>query len=535
MSKRTWKNLELKMALVVLAVVALLSFSVYLVVHHQHHGLMIDKLKDDAVIVHRYAEDVIEADAFFALNTRADEESELYTTARGKLDEIRRIANILYLYTAKRNENGEYIYLVDGLNADSENFRHIGDPIEEDIIPLLQQCLNNEIVLGNEILNTEWGIVYVAYFPFHDADGRVIGAIGMEFDCENLYLSAGRIRQMTVFVSLAISLIFVVSTFFVIRRIVRHTEASFLRIQKELSETEEHAQLMLDSGPLCCQLWSKDFRVIDCNEAALALYGFVEKQDYIRRWLRECSPEHQADGLSSAEKGLAYVKKAFKEGRCVFDWMHQMPDGTLIPSEVTLVRVKYKDDYVVAGYTRDLRDVKMLEEKAQEIYYDPLTGIYNRRYFDENLELLIKSLSRSQNMLSLIMIDIDRFKQYNDTYGHDKGDECLKTVAEVLNNSINRIGDFVARYGGEEFVAVLPYTGENGARMIAEKLLENVRSRQIAHAASDIADYVTISIGVVTGKANHTQDGGSYLRRADEMLYASKQNGRNRYTFAELE
>jgi diguanylate cyclase (GGDEF)-like protein len=174
-------------------------------------------------------------------------------------------------------------------------------------------------------------------------------------------------------------------------------------------------------------------------------------------------------------------------------------------------------------------------EAVDKTYYDPLTGIYNRRYFEENLERLMKSLPRYNGSLGLMMIDIDFFKQYNDTYGHNEGDNCLRTVASALSNSITRVDDFVARYGGEEFVVVLPHTGERGLREIAGKLLKNIQDCNIAHIKSDVAHHVTISIGVTTGILNKIQAGEDYVKRADALLYTSKQNGRNRYTFGAMD
>jgi len=180
----------------------------------------------------------------------------------------------------------------------------------------------------------------------------------------------------------------------------------------------------------------------------------------------------------------------------------------------------------------ELRQMKSFFEEMAKI--DPVTGIYNRRYLDENLKRIINSLSRSNGTLSLLMIDVDLFKNYNDAYGHSKGDICLRTIAEVLGKSLLRVDDFVARYGGEEFVVVLPNVSENGARMVADRLLENIRDRSIPHEASNVANYITISIGVTTGIVQHTYTGDNYIKRADKALYMSKQNGRDRYTFLQL-
>jgi diguanylate cyclase (GGDEF)-like protein len=153
---------------------------------------------------------------------------------------------------------------------------------------------------------------------------------------------------------------------------------------------------------------------------------------------------------------------------------------------------------------------------------------------DDNLKRIIKSLSRSQGTLSLLMIDVDLFKNYNDTYGHSKGDIYLKTITEVIKKNLLRADDFVARYGGEEFVVVLPNTSENGARMVADRLLESVRERNITHEASNVASYITISIGATTGFVQHTYTGDDYIKQADKAMYISKQNGRNRYTYLNL-
>jgi len=129
---------------------------------------------------------------------------------------------------------------------------------------------------------------------------------------------------------------------------------------------------------------------------------------------------------------------------------------------------------------------------------------------------------------------IDHFKKYNDAYGHDAGDECLGIVAAALSQCIIRDEDFVARYGGEEFAVVLPNADENGARMVAEKMLKKVRDHNITHHTSDTAFHVTVSIGGTTGIINHLQHGSDYIKAADKALYESKRNGRNRYTFMKI-
>jgi len=181
--------------------------------------------------------------------------------------------------------------------------------------------------------------------------------------------------------------------------------------------------------------------------------------------------------------------------------------------------------------TFDKNEIETLGEFLTMTIIDPLTGIYNRRFLDGNLKKIIKSQSRTNSKLSILMIDIDFFKKYNDTYGHDNGDVCLKAVAGAISKSIIREEDFAARYGGEEFVVVLPNTDEKGALLIANKLLTKVRELNIPHETNSAAGFVTISIGGTTGTVKHSHIDSEYVKCADIALYKSKNNGRNRCTF----
>jgi len=192
-------------------------------------------------------------------------------------------------------------------------------------------------------------------------------------------------------------------------------------------------------------------------------------------------------------------------------------------------------DWELKHHEEDISEIDTLGKFIKMAIIDQLTGVYNRRYFDGQLKTILNSLNRSGGELSLLLIDVDYFKNYNDTYGHDAGDGCLRRVATVLVQCITRGGDFVARYGGEEFVVVLPHTDRSGAKIIADKLLEKIRECNIPHSASDIADRVTISIGGITGSVNHSQYARTYVKQADLALYESKKNGRDRCTLRILE
>jgi len=211
-----------------------------------------------------------------------------------------------------------------------------------------------------------------------------------------------------------------------------------------------------------------------------------------------------------------------------------MPLGKL---DRSLTSLRENSEGRVYGSERndELGDLsKTIQDLFAKANVDALTGIYNRRFMENNLEQNMEILSRANGLMSVLMLDIDFFKKYNDTYGHDQGDACLKEVAYAINNAIMRINDFTARYGGEEFVVVLPSTDENGACVVADKLLDRVRRLNIQHSGSTAATYITVSIGVTTGRVAYGQNWKEYIKRADEALYMSKKNGRNQYTFLDM-
>lgn len=161
-------------------------------------------------------------------------------------------------------------------------------------------------------------------------------------------------------------------------------------------------------------------------------------------------------------------------------------------------------------------------------FTDSLTGIFNRRYLDEALETEFYRLKRSKSILSIIMIDVDNFKNFNDTYGHLAGDDCLSQIGNILRTTVSRVADIAARYGGEEFIVVLPETSSNGAKTLAERLRKAVEGLTITHATSDTSKYVTISLGIATISVAKLDSPKQIVALADEALYYAKKSGRNR-------
>jgi diguanylate cyclase (GGDEF)-like protein len=165
---------------------------------------------------------------------------------------------------------------------------------------------------------------------------------------------------------------------------------------------------------------------------------------------------------------------------------------------------------------------------------DGLTGLVNRRYFDVKFGEEARRAGRDQLPLSLLMIDVDYFKLYNDSQGHQRGDECLRAIALRISDTLWRETDFAARYGGEEFAVVMPNTPLSGAMLIAERLRHAVEELNIEHAASLAASHVTLSIGGVVGRGREL-DPERLIASADAALYFAKRSGRNRAMVAKFD
>ena len=222
--------------------------------------------------------------------------------------------------------------------------------------------------------------------------------------------------------------------------------------------------------------------------------------------------------------------KAFAYG--ANDYLVKLPDKVEL-----IARIRYHSRAYINQKERD-EAFRALEKSQRELAeanqilqrlssLDGLTGIPNRRRFDEVLKAEWQRAIRHSTSISLIMLDIDFFKLYNDTYGHQGGDECLKKVARILDESARRDTDLVARYGGEEFVVILPETGTKGAIDVAETMRANIERQNIPHEASKVSDHVTVSMGVATWVPERDSHPAQLIAMADQALYKAKENGRN--------
>jgi diguanylate cyclase (GGDEF)-like protein/PAS domain S-box-containing protein len=243
-----------------------------------------------------------------------------------------------------------------------------------------------------------------------------------------------------------------------------------------------------------------------------------------------------AEGGAALEKLIGEMRHGLESANLVARARHK--DGGEIWAEANLKLVRDPQTLApkeIVAIIRDISARKAAEEALQVdndqlrglATTDSLTELPNRRSFDTALEREYRRAERAGQPISVVMIDIDNFKAYNDAYGHQQGDTCLRRVAQTIQNAFRRPGDLAARYGGEEFAVILPDTDELGAMYVAEKLKRLVFNLALEHRRND-AGMVTISLGVACAEGPEKIDAAALVGRADQALYAAKGNGRNK-------
>lgn len=191
------------------------------------------------------------------------------------------------------------------------------------------------------------------------------------------------------------------------------------------------------------------------------------------------------------------------------------------PFNVAVVRARVRSQLTIKRQADAMRELSMT---------DGLTGVANRRHFNDRLDAEWRRCARAGMPLSLIMIDIDHFKLYNDRYGHQAGDQCLQQVSAAMKRCASRPQDLLARYGGEEFILLLPQEGPEGAEAVAQRIQDEVRRLALPHEASTTSPVVSISMGLATAMPPlERTDANALIRHADANLYRAKQTGRDRY------
>lgn len=363
--------------------------------------------------------------------------------------------------------------------------------------PAVEACARRALAGEAVSYDARFGALclHVELKPQRDAAGTVTGIIGVSFDITERAQSEERFRV--------------------------------------LFEQSSDAHLLFDGSG-----------IIDCNNAAVAMLGVTGKSAVLALHPAVLSPEFQPDGQRSAVKCLAMDAAAYATGYHRFEWVHRKVDGAEFPVEVTLTPVTLQGKPVMLVVWHDLSERKRAEQQIKDYTVvlefqkdqlensnrnlerlattDGLTGLKNRRTFQDRLAEEHARATRYHQPLSLLMLDVDHFKQYNDSFGHLAGDDVLKRVGAMLER-MTRGTDLAARYGGEDFVVILTQTDEAGAAIISERI------RAALGGAEWDKRPVTASLGICTLTLD-TPTPESMIACADKALYHSKEAGRNRVT-----
>lgn len=314
--------------------------------------------------------------------------------------------------------------------------------------------------------------------------------------------------------------------------------------EEALRESEEMYRSILTASPDDITITDMKGRILVTSPAANIMFGFGQYDQVIGTQLLDyILPEER----ERARANIISLCKGELTGPNEYKGLRK--DQSIFDIEVNsgLIHDANGQPAKMVFVVRDISERKQADQQIQQLIHqleieksaaqlnavtDSLTGLPNRRYFDEALSTEFHRLKRSGFPMSLIMLDVDHFKKYNDHYGHLAGDECLRQIGIILKSMVGRATDVVARYGGEEFVAILTDTDHHGAATLAERIRQAVQDLAIPHANSSIAEVVTVSLGVVTVYTTGLASPEQIVAMADEAMYSAKKEGRNRVSIS---
>lgn len=296
---------------------------------------------------------------------------------------------------------------------------------------------------------------------------------------------------------------------------------------KRLQEALEYSDAIIATVREPLVVLDKELRIITANRSFYRTFHVNPKETEKRLIYDLGNRQWDIPGLRDLLENILPMNNAFEDFEVVHDFKSIGRKTMLLNARKIYRETNHVEMILLA--IEDITERKKAEEQLKLIAsMDGLTGIANRRHFDNTLDLEWRRAMRSAKPLSLIIIDVDYFKNYNDVHGHQSGDSCLQKIAHTIRDSLRRAGNFVARYGGEEFMVILPETDTEGAYLFAESLREKIENLNIEHKDSKAGKNITISLGVSTSipKKDSAQD--ELISLADKALYKAKQGGRNR-------
>lgn len=313
------------------------------------------------------------------------------------------------------------------------------------------------------------------------------------------------------------------------------------RIEAALKEKEAHYRLLIEEVSDIVWELDSNYHFTYISPADERLRGY-RADEVIGHHVFELMTE---EGIAIIKEKTRQKEIAEQDGTLInqltFEVQQRCKDGSLIWTEILSSTERDHNGAILGfhGMTRNITERKQTEEALKEANHklaalsitDGLTGIANRRHFDETLIREYARHARSHASLSLILLDIDHFKAFNDCYGHVKGDECLRLIAQIIASHTTRAADLAARYGGEEFACILPETDLRKAVNIAEKIRAGIQALAIPHQESKTAESVTASLGVISARYDVKKTIEEILVLVDEQLYRAKTSGRNQVAF----
>lgn len=311
------------------------------------------------------------------------------------------------------------------------------------------------------------------------------------------------------------------------------------QVEAAMAESEKIYKTILLASPDNITIADLSGRLLMFSDAATKMFGYDREEgpgmtimDFIVPEDHERARANMVKMVQAGHSGPNEYR-AIRKDRSCFD----------IEVNSALIRDRQGNPFRMVMIARNITHRRQADQKIQELVLqleverdlaqrksltDSLTGLLNRRFFDTALQTEFSRHKRTGSQLSLIMIDVDYFKKYNDYYGHLEGDDCLRKIARALKIAIERGTDLVARYGGEEFAVILPDTNCQGALVLSERIVRSVLELNLPHADSDISEWVTLSMGIASTADHVLADGSQLVELADQAMYRAKKNGRNR-------
>lgn len=330
--------------------------------------------------------------------------------------------------------------------------------------------------------------------------------------------------------------IFLVSGFVLLMLAKEQSDIQIAEIQKTLQKSEVRFQRIVETAIEGILVFDQHYRITFANKNMAKMLGYTAEEIIGKPYI-SLFPESQLD--------VYYTQEALrKKGEdSVYECRLLGKDGRshwfLVSARAILDDAgQFEGSFAMLTDINERKEMELLLEETNRRLTelsntDSLTGIANRRNFDDTLQREYSRLTRSKSKLSVILLDVDHFKEYNDCYGHVMGDECLRKIGRVLEQCINRAVDLAARYGGEEFACILPDTDITAAVKIAENIRQNIEDLKIEHIKSTVSRFVTASLGVTTVEyASHISP-EKIIAMADKLLYQAKVSGRNQIRYAE--